>query len=80
MATFTGRRHIAARLEALAETRWDLHLRHGARPYSQTSSLTPSRNMGEQSVKNIARPVRVYAMGPAIVASVPGVVGTTGRR
>jgi hypothetical protein len=32
--------------------------------------------MGEQSVKNIARPVRTYALSAAGVASLPPVVGT----
>src|SRR5216684_736806 len=31
----------------------------------------PFEDMGEQSVKNIARPVRVYAMSAAAVASSP---------
>jgi hypothetical protein len=31
----------------------------------------PFEDMGEQSVKNIARPVRAYAMGAAAVASTP---------
>jgi adenylate cyclase len=62
--------NVAARLEALAEpggicisgTVWD-HIRDKL-PYS-------FEDMGEQSVKNIARPVRVYAMDAAAVGSVP---------
>jgi adenylate cyclase len=62
--------NVAARLEALAEpggicisgTVWD-HIRDKL-PYS-------FEDTGEQSVKNIARPVRVYAMKAAAVASVP---------
>jgi adenylate cyclase len=62
--------NVAARLEALAEaggicisgTVWD-QIRDKL-PYS-------FEDMGEQSVKNIARPVRVYAMNAAAVASVP---------
>src|SRR5262245_5370560 len=64
--------NVAARLEALAEpggicisgTVWD-HIRDKL-PYV-------FEDMGEQAVKNIARPVRVLAMRPAAVASVPGV-------
>src|SRR5215510_403141 len=64
--------NVAARLEALAEpggicisgTVWD-HIRDKL-PYA-------FEDMGEQIVKNIARPVRVYSLRPAAVASVPGV-------
>jgi TolB-like protein/class 3 adenylate cyclase/Flp pilus assembly protein TadD len=60
--------NIAARLEALAEPGgicvsrvvWD-QIRDKL-PY-------PFEDMGEQSVKNIARPIRVYAMNVAAVAS-----------
>jgi adenylate cyclase len=62
--------NVAARLEALAEpggicisgTVWD-HIRDKV-PY-------PFEDKGEQSVKNIARPVRVLAMDAAFVASLP---------
>src|SRR6201998_3728461 len=62
--------NVAARLEALAEpggicisgTVWD-HIRDKL-PYS-------FEDLGEQSVKNIARPVRVYAMDAKAVGSVP---------
>jgi len=62
--------NVAARLEALAEpggicisgTVWD-HIRDKL-PYS-------FEDLGEQSVKNIARPVRVYAVNAAAVASLP---------
>jgi adenylate cyclase len=62
--------NVAARLEALAEpggicisgTVWD-HIRDKL-PYN-------FEDLGEQSVKNIARPVRVYAMDAKIVASLP---------
>ena len=74
--------NVAARLEALAEpggicisgTVWD-----------QIRDKLPHafEDMGEQTVKNIVRPVRVLAMGPAAVASVPVVSvlaqTTTGR-
>src|SRR5262245_35186001 len=62
--------NVAARLEALAEpggicisgTVWD-HIRDKL-PYS-------FQDMGEQNVKNIARPVRVYALDAEAVASLP---------
>jgi TolB-like protein/class 3 adenylate cyclase/Flp pilus assembly protein TadD len=62
--------NVTVRLEALAEpggicisgTVWD-HIRDKL-PYI-------FEDKGEQTVKNIARPVRVYAMGPAAIASVP---------
>jgi TolB-like protein/class 3 adenylate cyclase/Tfp pilus assembly protein PilF len=68
--------NVAARLEALAEpggicisgTVWD-HIRDKL-PYS-------FEDMGEQSVKNIARPVRVYAMDADAVASLPLVAALT---
>jgi adenylate cyclase len=62
--------NVAARLESLADpggicisgTVWD-HIR---------DKLSYSfEDMGEQSVKNIARPVHVYAMGANAVASLP---------
>src|SRR5207237_3782964 len=37
----------------------------------------PFEDIGEQSVKNIARPVRVYAISAAAVASLPQVLGMT---
>jgi adenylate cyclase len=64
--------NVAARLEALAEsggicisgTVWD-HIRDKL-PYR-------FKDMGEQSVKNIARPVRVHAMDAGAIASLPSV-------
>jgi class 3 adenylate cyclase/TolB-like protein len=64
--------NVAARLETLAEpggicvsgTVWD-HIRDKL-PY-------PFEDRGEQSVKNIARPVRVFAMDAEAVASLPPV-------
>ena len=62
--------NVAARLEALADpggvcisgTVWD-HIRD--------KLAYPFEDRGEQSVKNIARPVRVFAMGAAEVALLP---------
>ena len=36
--------------------------------------------MGEQSVKNIARPVRAYSLGAAAVAVLPACIGAAGYR
>jgi class 3 adenylate cyclase/TolB-like protein/Flp pilus assembly protein TadD len=71
--------NVAARLEALAEpggicisgTVWD-HISDKL-PYSFA-------DMGEQSVKNIARPVRVYAMDADAVCSLPFVSAPAWRR
>ena len=62
--------NVAARLEGLAEPAgicvsgmvWD-HIRDKL-PFS-------FEDRGEQSVKNIARPVRVYALRPEIIAELP---------
>src|SRR5215831_5147429 len=62
--------NVAARLEALAEpggiciSRVVRDQIRDKLPYSFT-------DIGEQSVKNIARPVRAYAMSAAAVASIP---------
>ena len=52
--------NVAARLEAARRARWHLRLRHGPRTDRRASSTSPSRIIGEQRLKNIARPVRVY--------------------
>ena len=62
--------NIAARLED-----WPSRAASASRERSATRSATgcPSafEDMGEQSVKNIARPVRVYALRPEGIADVP---------
>jgi len=68
--------NIAARLESLAEpggicisrTVWD-HIRDKL-PYAFA-------DLGEQTVKNIARPLRVYAMGASAVESMPPLAAPT---
>jgi TolB-like protein/class 3 adenylate cyclase len=62
--------NIAARLEALAEPGGICILRV-VRDQTRDKLPYPFEDMGEQSVKNIARPVRVYAMSAAAVASTP---------
>jgi TolB-like protein/Tfp pilus assembly protein PilF len=62
--------NVAARLEALAEpggicvSRMVRDQIRGKLPY-------PFEDMGEQSVKNIARPVRVYAFRPEAIVDLP---------
>ncbi len=62
--------NVAARLEALGRTGRHLRL---ADVHDQVRDKLTSRSriMGEQSVKNIARPVRVYALRPEAIAGLP---------
>jgi len=62
--------NIAARLEALADP-GGLCISHTA--YDQVRDKVPFgfEDKGEQSVKNIARPVRVYALSANTVAALP---------
>jgi adenylate cyclase len=62
--------NIAARLEALAEP-GGLCISRVVRDQIRDKLPYPFEDMGEQSVKNIARPVRAYAMSAAGVASTP---------
>jgi adenylate cyclase len=62
--------NIAARLEALAEP-GGICVSRVVRDQIRDKLQYPFEDMGEQSVKNIARPVRAYAMGAAAVASTP---------
>src|SRR6266853_4654685 len=62
--------NVAARLEALAEP-GGICISRVVRDQIRDKLLYPLEDMGEQSVKNIARPVRAYAMGAAAVASTP---------
>ena len=71
--------NIAARLEGLAEpggvciSRVVRDQIRGKIPYS-------FEDLGQQTVKNIARPVRVYAMSPAALASFPQVSTATANK
>jgi len=60
--------NIAARLEALAEP-GGICISRVVRDQIRDKLPYPFEDMGEQSVKNIARPVRAYAMGVDAVAS-----------
>jgi len=74
--------NIAARLEALAEP-GGICISRTVREQIRDKLSYPFEDMGEHSVKNIARPVHVYGMSAAAVASLPharGVEAETGRR
>jgi len=62
--------NIAARLEALAEP-GGICISRIVRDQVRDKLPYPFEDLGEQSVKNIARPVRVYALRPGAVADLP---------
>jgi len=62
--------NIAARLEALAES-GGICISRMVRDQIRDKLSCSFEDVGEQSVKNIARPIRVYAMGAAALASLP---------
>jgi adenylate cyclase len=62
--------NVAARLEALAEP-GGIYVSGTVRDHIRDKLPYPFEDMGEQSVKNIARPVRVYALRPEAVAELP---------
>jgi len=62
--------NVAARLEALAEP-GGICLSGTVRDQVRDKLPYALDDMGEQSVKNIARPVRVYALHPEAVADMP---------
>ena len=62
--------NIAARLEALAEP-GGICISRVVRDQTRDKLPYPFEDMGGQSVKNIARRVRAYAMSAATVASTP---------
>jgi adenylate cyclase len=64
--------NIAARLEGQAEP-GGICISRVVRDQIRDKLPYPFDDMGEQSVKNIARPVRVYALGAAPVARLPPV-------
>src|SRR5207244_2866062 len=59
--------NVAARLEALAEP-GGICVSGTVRDHIRDKLPYPFEDRGEQSVKNIARPVRVYALRPEAVA------------
>jgi len=62
--------NIAARLEALAEP-GGICISRVVRDQIRDKLPYPFADIGEQSVKNIARPVRSYAMSADTIASIP---------
>jgi adenylate cyclase len=62
--------NVAARLEGLAEP-GGVCVSRTVRDQIRDKLPYPFEDMGEQSVKNIARPVRVYALRPKAVADLP---------
>src|ERR1700730_1618192 len=62
--------NVAARLEALAEP-GGICISRTVRDQIRDRLPYPLKDMGEQSVKNIARPVRVYALRPGDAAGLP---------
>jgi adenylate cyclase len=62
--------NIAARLEALAEP-GGICISRTVRDHIRDKLAYQFEDMGELSVKNIARPVRVYALRPEAVAELP---------
>jgi TolB-like protein/class 3 adenylate cyclase len=62
--------NIAARLEALAEP-GGICISRTVRDHVRDKLAYPFEELGELSVKNIARPVRVYALRPEGIADLP---------
>ena len=62
--------NVAARLEALSEP-GGICVSRVVRDQIRDKLPYPFEDMGEQNVKNIARPVRVYALRPEAVADLP---------
>jgi adenylate cyclase len=71
--------NVAARLEALAEP-GGICISRVVRDQIRDKLPYAFEDLGEQSVKNIGRPVRVYAMSAAAVASLLPVAGTVEAR
>jgi adenylate cyclase len=62
--------NVAARLEGLAEP-GGICISRMVRDQIRDKLAYPFEDLGEQSVKNIARPVRAYALRPEAVAELP---------
>jgi TolB-like protein len=62
--------NVAARLEALSDP-GGLCISRMVRDQIRDKLAYAFADLGEQSVKNIARPVRVYALRPEVVAALP---------
>jgi TolB-like protein/class 3 adenylate cyclase len=62
--------NVAARLEALAEP-GGICVSRTVRDHIRGKLLYPFEDKGEQTVKNIARPMRVFALRPEAIADLP---------
>ena len=71
--------NVAARLEALAEP-GGICISRTVRDHIRDKLACPFDDMGEQTFKNIARPVRVYALRPGAVADPPAPSAPRPRR
>jgi class 3 adenylate cyclase len=71
--------NIAARLEALAEP-GGICVSHTVREQVLDKLPYVFNDIGEQSLKNIARPVRLYTLSKAAVTALPSVTGTARER
>src|SRR5215469_10361649 len=71
--------NIAARLEASAEP-GGICISRVVRDQIRDKLLYPFEDLGEQSVKNVSRPVRAYSMNAAAVASLPPIPNTIEER
>ena len=71
--------NIAARLEALAEP-GGICISATVHDHILDRLPYPFKDMGEQSLKNIASPVRAYAMSPTAIAATSLVPGKVFRR
>jgi adenylate cyclase len=69
--------NVAARLEALAEP-GGICISRVVRDQVRDKLAYAFADLGEQSVKNIARPVRIYTLRPEAVASLPAPSGASG--
>jgi len=69
--------NVAARLEALADP-GGICISRVVRDQVRDKLANAFEDLGGQSVKNIARPVRVYALRPEAVASLPSPSGAPG--
>src|SRR5258708_31444683 len=67
--------NVAARLEGLAEP-GGLCISHTAYDQVRDKVPYPFVDRGEHTVKNISRPVRVYALSADLVASLPSLGST----
>jgi TolB-like protein/class 3 adenylate cyclase/Flp pilus assembly protein TadD len=68
--------NLAARLEALAEP-GGICISRMVRDQIRDKLPYPFEDMGEQQVKNIAQPVRVYVLRPQAVANLPASIGSS---